>query len=298
MMSKQRSSKTLVSAAGAEAEELNPFSFREFLRWKNQDPEQEQDQDQDQDQDLDLEQTHWGEEEGDGWRWSFQSGMDSRPSVPTDQEESRLAGHCPFNGSVTEVPRGRFTPENHEGDDERGGGAEMSTHGSVTSCRQSQIQQLQQENESLRKTIRDLQKKSDTNKHRVVELSDELLRRRRREEKEAQDLESMVHSVEKNLALMTKRALKAESSVSRLRAELQQLQMQVESLQLENNRLKSSESDIIMTMKQNAQMASEYLSKTASHAHSSIRLLLDDAETLRLASQLLRCIDKMSELKS
>lgn len=27
---------------GVEAEELNPFSFREFLRWKNQDPDPEQ----------------------------------------------------------------------------------------------------------------------------------------------------------------------------------------------------------------------------------------------------------------
>lgn len=37
-----------------EAEELNPFSFREFLRWKNQDP----DLDQVSEQDLDQEQTH------------------------------------------------------------------------------------------------------------------------------------------------------------------------------------------------------------------------------------------------
>lgn len=36
-----------------------------------------------------------------------------------------------------------------------------------------------------------------------MELSEELLHRRRREEKEAQDLESMVQSVEQNLHLMT-----------------------------------------------------------------------------------------------
>ena len=38
---------------------------------------------------------------------------------------------------------------------------------------------------------------------RVMELSEELLQRKRREEKEAQDLENMVHSVEQNLHLMT-----------------------------------------------------------------------------------------------
>lgn len=39
-----------------EAAELNPFSFREFLRWKNQDPDHGQQHDQDQDQHE--EQTH------------------------------------------------------------------------------------------------------------------------------------------------------------------------------------------------------------------------------------------------
>lgn len=87
---------------------------------------------------------------------------------------------------------------------------------------------------------------------RVLELSEELLQRRRQEEREAQDLENMVHSVEQNLHLMTvrfperprtqdhlfnslqlslslfplqKRAVKAENSVSKLKVELQQLQV-------------------------------------------------------------------------
>lgn len=40
---------------------------------------------------------------------------------------------------------------------------------------------------------------------RVTQLTEELLQRRRQEEKEAQDLENMVHSVEQNLQLMTVR---------------------------------------------------------------------------------------------
>lgn len=36
-----------------------------------------------------------------------------------------------------------------------------------------------------------------------MQLTEELLQRRRQEEKEAQDLENMVHSVEQNLQLMT-----------------------------------------------------------------------------------------------
>lgn len=41
----------------------------------------------------------------------------------------------------------------------------------------------------------------------MLELSQELLLRRRQEEKEARDLESMVQSVEQNLQLMTVRLL-------------------------------------------------------------------------------------------
>lgn len=58
----------------------------------------------------------------------------------------------------------------------------------------------------------------------MLELSQELLLRRRQEEKEAQDLESMVQSVEQNLHLMTVRLLmrkkitkESEKSISRLR---------------------------------------------------------------------------------
>lgn len=46
---------------------------------------------------------------------------------------------------------------------------------------------------------------------------------------------------------------------------------EVDSLRAENNGLKSMESQVVMTMRQNAQVASDYLNKMASHAHSSIR---------------------------
>ncbi len=48
-------------------------------------------------------------------------------------------------------------------------------------------------------------------------------------------------------------------------------QVEVDSLRSENDSLKAAESEVVMTMRQNAQVASEYLSKTAIHAQSSIR---------------------------
>ncbi|XP_031735122.1 endosome-associated-trafficking regulator 1 isoform X2 [Anarrhichthys ocellatus] len=288
--------------------DLNPFSFREFLRWKNQDQDPEQDLDQEQTgskRSLDVEvRTCFfsepslapQEEEEAGCGRSFQSGVDSTSSLCTEEEEEETS----FS-SRPEVQQGAGAAggENYEGDDE------TSIAEAVTSCRRSssrssqvQIQQLKEENMSLRRSIMELQKRSDANKHRVGELSEELVQRRRQEEKEAQDLESMVHSVEQNLQLMTKRAVRAEGCVCRLKVDLQQLQVEVDALQSENISLKAAESEIVMTMRHNAQVASEYLNKTASHAHSSIRQLLGEAENLCLVSQLLQSIDKISNLDS
>ncbi|KAM7415457.1 hypothetical protein PAMA_017797 [Pampus argenteus] len=327
-MAKQRSSvKSLIITDDEEVqgEELNPFSFKEFLRWKNQDPDQDQDQDPDQDQDQD--ETHrkvWRlqhlqqqqqkkmfmtlflslqasssltfdpelsscffsepslcqvapQEEDEEWGQSFLSGV-----AATEEEETRFSSK----------PEDQLTAagENYEGDDE------TSISEPISCRRRSRLQQLKEENVSLRRSIRELQRRSEANERRVAVLSEEMLQRRRQEEKEAQDLESMVHSVEQNLSLMTKRAVKAENCVTRLKLELQQLQ--VESLRSENDSLKSAESEVVMTMRRNAQMASEYLKKTASHAHSSIRHLLGEAETLHLVSQLLQSIDKISELNT
>lgn len=325
-MSKQRSAaKTLIITDDEEvdAEELNPFSFKEFLRWKNQDPDQDQSQDQQPFLDngriqskpsgyqrlfdhgnitfdpevrscLFDEPSLAPQEEEEDWGRSFQSGVDSTSSICTEEDEEEEE-ETRFSSKPEVQQKGGG--ENYEGDDE------TSIAEPVTSCRRksgrlTQIQQLKEENMSLRRTIRELQKKLDANDCRVLELSEELLQRRRQEEREAQDLESMVHSVEQNLHLMTKRAVKAESSISKLKVELQQLQAEVESLRSENESLKAAESEVVMTMRHNAQVASEYLNKSASLAHSSIRQLLGEAETLHLVSQLLQSIDKISNIHS
>ncbi|KAL7391009.1 hypothetical protein ABVT39_002802 [Epinephelus coioides] len=319
-MSKQRSAaKTLIITDDeeVEAEDLNPFSFREFLRWKNQnqnqDPEQDQDQEGHSKRSFDVGSVTFDPEvrscffsepslapQEEEWGRSFQSGVDSTSSLYTeeeedDEEETRFSSKLEIQQGG--AGGGAGGGENYEGDDE------TSIAEPVTSCRKrsgrsSQIQQLKEENMTLRRSIRELQRRSELNERRVAELSDELLQRTRQEEKEAQDLESMVHSVEQNLHLMTKRAVKAETCVNKLKLELQQLQAEVDSLRSENVSLKAAESEVVTTMRHNAQVASEYLNKTASHAHSSIRQLMGEAETLVLVSQLLQSIDKISTLDS
>ncbi|XP_026176961.1 endosome-associated-trafficking regulator 1 [Mastacembelus armatus] len=307
-MSKHRTgAKTLLITDDEEVEagELNPFSFKEFLRCKNRDQDQDQDQDQTHIKVQEL-QCVWSkldnqgktkqlvcgawveaEEEGEGERGlSFQSGVSSTLSLCTEEEDSEKETRFSSKPELQQRKGG----ENFKGDDE------TFKVESVTSCGISTpVQQLEEENMLLRRTIRDLQRRSNANERRVQELSEELLQRRRQEEKEAKDLESMVQSVEQNLHLMTKRAVKAENSVSKLKVELQQVQAEVESLRAESSRLKAAESHIV-TMTQNAQVASDYLNKMSSRAHSSIRKLLEEAETLHLVSQLLQSIDKISHL--
>ncbi|XP_014882129.1 endosome-associated-trafficking regulator 1, partial [Poecilia latipinna] len=214
---------------------------------------------------------------------SFQPLVDSASSLCTNKEEEDADEYV--RGEET---RFSFNPE---------GGDETLLGQSDASRGRSLIQQMREENSALRRSVRELQRRAELHQSRARRLSEELQQRRRQEEQEAQDLESMVQSVEQNLQLMKRRAVKAESSVSRLKAELQQLQVEVDTLRSENNRLKAAESEVVMTMRQNAQVAAEYLSKSVSHAHSSIRQLLEEAETLRLVSQLLQSIDKISSVQ-
>uniref|UniRef100_A0A3Q2X9M8 Endosome-associated-trafficking regulator 1 n=1 Tax=Hippocampus comes TaxID=109280 RepID=A0A3Q2X9M8_HIPCM len=73
-------------------------------------------------------------------------------------------------------------------------------------------------------------------------------------------------------------------------------QEELERTRRENVKLKSDERDVITAMKRNANLASDYLDKTATHAHSSISRLLEGAESLHLVSQLLRSIHKMTDV--
>ncbi|XP_061749696.1 endosome-associated-trafficking regulator 1-like [Nerophis ophidion] len=266
--------KTLIIAE--DEEEMNPFSFKEFLRSKDLDLDQDPDLDQDRDQEFDEDEAAWELEKEEGGR-SFQSDVSSSSHCDEEEHDER-ASRC--EGGA-----------HYEGDDE------MSILQPNTSSR-GRIRQLQQENLLLRRTVADLQRAARAQQQRVEALGEELRRRRCREQQEALDMETMVQSVEQNLDLMTKRALRAEGSVSTMRAELELLQAQVERLRSENDSLKSAESDVVMAMKRNAQAASDYLDKTASHAHSSVCQLLEGAESLRLVSQLLRSMDKVSDVTS
>ncbi|KAJ7308463.1 hypothetical protein JRQ81_009014 [Phrynocephalus forsythii] len=156
--------------------------------------------------------------------------------------------------------------------------------------------ELRQENAKLRSKIGHVQAVSETQAKRINDLERTLEESKRKEEKEAHDLEAMVQQVEENLRLMTKRATKAESSVLRLKQENALLQVQVENYRLENEALKRGHLANLAVMKQNTDVALQNLLAVLSKSRGSIKQLVSSAEELQLVADLLKSIDKISEL--
>ncbi|XP_078282000.1 endosome-associated-trafficking regulator 1 isoform X2 [Rhinoraja longicauda] len=166
---------------------------------------------------------------------------------------------------------------------------------------QSQLlsnEKLQEENALLRRQTKEAKQLAKDHVRRTRRLEEDLERRKIKEEKEARALEAMVQQVEENLQLMTKRAVKAENTVTKLRQELVTLQAELQQSKSENEILRSQDSAALSSAKNSARLASDYLVKTAHEAETSVKQLLSGAETLRLASELLKSIDRITELPS
>ncbi|XP_077160946.1 endosome-associated-trafficking regulator 1 [Paroedura picta] len=161
---------------------------------------------------------------------------------------------------------------------------------------QPSYEDLKQDNSKLKNKISCLQAACEAQTNRVKGLERMLENHKLKEAKEARDLEAMVQQVEENLQLMTKRAVKAENSVIKLKRENAQLQVQMKNCQLENEVLRSSHSANLAVMKQNADIALQHLLEIVTKSHSSIKQLLSGAEGLQLVADLLKSIDRISEI--
>ncbi|XP_042101383.1 endosome-associated-trafficking regulator 1 isoform X6 [Ovis aries] len=118
-----------------------------------------------------------------------------------------------------------------------------------------------------------------------------------KEESDYHDLESVVQQVERNLELMTKRAVKAENHVLKLRQEVSLLQAQVSNFKRENEALRSGQGASLTVVKQNTDVALHNLRVVMNNAHASIKQLVSGAETLNLVAEILKSIDRISEIK-
>ncbi|XP_059685035.1 endosome-associated-trafficking regulator 1 [Gavia stellata] len=164
------------------------------------------------------------------------------------------------------------------------------------SLRQPSYEELKEENASLRSKINKLQIFSETQADKLRKLERKLEENKIKEEKEAQDLEAMVQHVEQNLQLMTKRAVKAENSATKLKQENALLQVQLKNYKTENEALRSGQSASLAVVKQNADLALQNLLTVITNSRSSIRQLVSGAESLQLVADLLKSIDRISEV--
>ncbi|XP_031457717.1 endosome-associated-trafficking regulator 1 [Phasianus colchicus] len=263
-----------MAAAEPPAAEPNPFSFREFVRSK----------------------ARSAEEPGL---------LGPRPASPP---QAGLPG--PFLGSLP-LPGPAPPAEAEEDGDEAGWSgcyrpaAAEREHRAVSRCegggtgaapRERCYEELKAENAALRRRIRELQEISGTQADVLRKLERKLEENKIKEEKEAQDLEAMVQHVEQNLQLMTKRAVKAENNATKLKQENALLQVQLKNYKLENEALRSGQSASLAVVRQNADTALQNLLTVITNSRSSIKQLVSGAESLQLVADLLKSIDRISEV--
>ncbi|KAM6316254.1 endosome-associated-trafficking regulator 1 [Podargus strigoides] len=164
------------------------------------------------------------------------------------------------------------------------------------SLRQPSYEELKEENANLRSKINNLQIFSESQADKMRKLEKKLEENKIKEEKEAQDLEAMVQHVEQNLQLMTKRAVKAENSATKLKQENALLQVQLKNYKTENEALRSGQSASLAVVRQNADIALQNLLSVITNSRSSIKQLISGAESLQLVADLLKSIDRISEM--
>ncbi|XP_033923299.1 endosome-associated-trafficking regulator 1 [Melopsittacus undulatus] len=260
-------------AAGGMPVEHNPFSFREFVRSKARGGGDEPQPGPSLGPLLLPDPAPPGEpeddEEEEEWSGSYQP-------LAVEQAHLAAAGRAsPSSGSLCE-------------------GAERSA--ASPSLRQPSYEELKEENATLRSKINKLQIFSETQADKVRKLEKKLEENKIKEEKEAQDLEAMVQHVEQNLQLMTKRAVKAENSATKLKQENALLQVQLQNYKSENEALRLGQAASLATVRQNADAALQNLLTVITNSRASIRQLVSGAESLQLVADLLTSIDRISEV--
>nr|XP_017457727.1 endosome-associated-trafficking regulator 1-like isoform X2 [Rattus norvegicus] len=156
---------------------------------------------------------------------------------------------------------------------------------------------LKDENSKLRRKLSEVQSFSETQTKMVRTLERKLEAKMIKEESDFHDLESVVQQVEQNLELMTKRAVKAENHVMKLKQEVNLLQAQLSNFKRENEALRSGQGASLTVVKQNTDVALQNLHVVMNSAHASIKQLVSGAETLNLVAEILKSIDRITEVK-
>ncbi|XP_014637808.1 PREDICTED: serologically defined colon cancer antigen 3 isoform X2 [Ceratotherium simum simum] len=249
------------------------------------------------------------EDEDDGWNGAY------LPSAVEQTHSSRvLASMSPCSTYVSffsnpselvgpeSLPPWTLSDSDSRASPSGSPSADFAAHGESLGDRhlrtlQISYEALTDENAKLRRKLTEVQSFSETQTEMVRTLERKLEAKMIKEESDYQDLESVVQQVEQNLELMTKRAVKAENHVMKLKQEVSLLQAQVSNVRRENEALRSGQGASLAVVKQNTEVALQNLHAVMNNAHSSIKQLVSGAETLNLVAEILKSIDRISEIK-
>lgn len=252
------------------------------------------------------------EDEEDGWNGTYlpsaveqtHSSRATENSSPCGtylsyfSNASELAGHESLPPWTLSDTDSRVSPASPAGSPS----ADFAAHGESLGDRhlrtlQISYEALKDENSKLRRKLNEVQSFSETQTEMVRTLERKLEAKMIKEESDFHDLESVVQQVEQNLELMTKRAVKAENHVMKLKQEISLLQVQLSNFKRENETLRSGQGASLSVVKQNTDVALQNLHIVMNSAHASIKQLVSGAETLNLVAEILKSIDRITEVK-
>uniref|UniRef100_A0A8C3X648 Endosome-associated-trafficking regulator 1 n=1 Tax=Catagonus wagneri TaxID=51154 RepID=A0A8C3X648_9CETA len=249
------------------------------------------------------------EDEDEGWNGAYlPSTVEQRHSSRVAASTSPCSTYVSFFSNPSELVGPESLPSWTPSDSELlvspagSPGADFAAHGEALGDRclrtlQISYEALKDENSKLRRKLAEAQGFSETQTEMVRTLERKLEAKMIKEERDFHDLESVVRQVERNLELMTKRAVKAENHVMKLKQEVSLLQAQVSNFKRENEALRSGQGASLAVVKQNTDVALQNLRAVMSSAHASIKQLVSGAETLNLVAEILKSIDRISEIK-
>ena len=113
-----------------------------------------------------------------------------------------------------------------------------------------------------------------------------------KEESDYHDLVSAIQQVDHNLKQLTNRAVKPGNHLLKLKQEINLLQAQLSNFRRENEALRSGQGASL------TDVALQNLHVVMHRAQASIKQLLSGGETLNLVAELLKSIDKITEVKA
>lgn len=252
------------------------------------------------------------EDEEDGWNRAYlPSAMEQTHSSRATQNSSPCGTYLSFFSNASELAgpeslppwtltdaESRISPASPAGSPN----ADFAAHEESLGDRhlrtlQISYEALKDENSKLRRKLSEVQSFSETQTEMVRTLERKLEAKMMKEESDLHDLESVVQQVEQNLELMTKRAVKAENHVMKLKQEINLLQAQLSNFKRENEALRSGQGASLTVVKQNTDVALQNLHVVMNSAHASIKQLVSGAETLNLVAEILKSIDRITEVK-